>query len=228
MAILPLSAQSNQDSITISRGKESAMRQYQLATEGTHHLYNGSEYIAYEPLNDEHPYFLTEEWILASIKYDGEWFHNIPLLYDIHREKLVTSYYYKGNKMELNNYMIEEFVIDNRRFLNFKESTDSTTKRKGFYESLYDGKSSVIARREKKFSQTIDVTEVSRKFIESSSFFILTKGKFNKISSQSDLLKALTSYKKELKIFIRKNHLFQKNFESSVVQAARYFDTLNP
>src|SRR5690348_16627231 len=57
------------------------------------HLYNGSQYIDYTPIGEEHPYFLTNDWTNGTVIYDGEKYENVPLLYDISADKLVVEHF---------------------------------------------------------------------------------------------------------------------------------------
>ncbi len=200
---------------------------YEQAMEGTHHLYNGSEYVEYQPLDEEHPYFLTDEWIEGEIIYDGEKFSNIPMLFDIEKGKLIVPYPHKGIIIQMINDHLNEFTLPGHRFINLKTTTDSLTMRKGFYEVLYQGKTPVLARRTKQFTEKIQETGISRSFEESNQYFLETNGQFFRITGRRDLLRTLGGKRKELALFIRKNNLFTSNRESSIIQIARYYDSLN-
>lgn len=228
LTVLSTGAQVIPDSIALQKGKDQARYLYERAIEGTHHLYNGSEYLAYQPFDEEHPYFLEGEWTLGQLKYDGEWFYGVPLLFDLQKELLIASYYYKGFKMQLIHDRIDEFTISGHRFVNRKNLADSTQSGRGFYELMYEGKAQVLTRRVKKLSQRIDGLEEFREFLETSQLYLSTKGHFFKINSKRDVFNALSSHKKELRTFIRKNKLFINNRELSTVQVARYYDSLNP
>ena len=65
-AVTNLFGQVQGDSLAAALSKDRVLTFYEKAMEGTHHLYNGSEYFGYESLNDEHPYFITSERILAQ------------------------------------------------------------------------------------------------------------------------------------------------------------------
>ena len=227
LAVLTGNAQVSPN-VTVVKGKEHARHIYERVMEGSQHLYNGSEYVPYQPLNEEHPYFLTEEWITGSLKYDGEWFYDVPLLYDIDREVLVASYYYKGIKMQLNNTRIDEFTIGAHRFINVKTHLDSIRPGKGFFELMYDGKTDVFVKRTKKLNRRIEGLGEFSEFLESNPVYLMTQGQLVKINAKRDVLKALSQNKKELKVFIRKNGLFVHDRESSTVQVAQYFDSLHP
>ena len=215
------------DSIAIIQSKENILTYYDKALEGVHHLYNGLEYIEYEPLDDEHPYFETGEWAFSDLKYDGEWFRNVPLLYDISKDKLITSYYYNGAKMQLIQNRVDEFMLSNRHFINIRETIDSTTLKKGYYELLYDGVTKVLAKRSKNYSQTIDRTDEFRFFKEVNQIFLMVEGKPSKINSKGEAISVLKGKKSDLRTFIRENNLFMNDKEHSIFQLAKYFDRIN-
>ena len=216
------------DSLALKKGKEQARYIYERAMEGIHHLYNGSEYIAYQPMSEEHPYFASDEWTLGQLKYDDEWFYGVPLLFDIDKQALIASYYYKGIKMQLVHNRVNEFVIQGHHFINTMNLSDSASLGNTFCELMYDGNIKVLVRRTKKISKSIEGLEEIRSFIESAQIYLLINSHLFKIASKHDVLTVLGKNRKELKSFIRKNGLFINNRESSTVQVARYFDSLNP
>jgi hypothetical protein len=227
IAFLELSAQEKYDSISTRQSKDRIISLYESAMEGTHHLYNGSEYFDYEPIGDEHPYFLTEEWSYSDLKYDGDWFRNVPLLLNIDKNKLIASYHYNGNLMQLVESRVDEFILQGHRFVNIKNTTDTTTLRTGYYEVLYDGATPVLARRSKELIEKLEGTEVYRKFAESSQTFIVVNGQYIRVRNRSDVIAALSSKKKELKEYIRIKRLFINEKENSIIQTVQQFDRIN-
>jgi hypothetical protein len=216
------------DSVVLQKGKTGLRQRHERTLEGTHHLYNGAEYIEYMPLDDEHPFYLSDDWVVGELKYDGDVFTNVPMQLDIAKGKLIVSNYSNGNKLQLVNNLVESFSFEGHDFINLNSTRDSLTMRSGFYEKLYGGKTQVLARRIKKFNERINSLELIRKFEESSAFYLENNGKFFRASGKRDVLEVLAAKKKELKVFIRQNKLFSQNRESSIVQSARYFDSLNP
>jgi hypothetical protein len=219
-------SQSNQDSTDIIQSIEKVLALYERTMEGVHHLYNVSEYIAYEPIDDEYPYFKTDEWTYSQLKYDDEWFRNVPLLFDIDKNQLIASYYYNGTKMQLVQNRVDEFILADHHFINIKESIDSTTIRPGFYELLYNGQTQILARRSKNFIERIEETQEVKFFKESNQIFIIYSGIPFRINSKHDMLRVLKSKKSDLKIYIRENHLFEKDKENSIIRLTQYFDRI--
>jgi predicted GIY-YIG superfamily endonuclease len=216
------------DSLFFQEGKQNIQKIYDRALAGSHLLYNGLDYLKYEPLLDEHPFFLSDEWAMGNVRYDGEFFADVPMLFDIANSKLIVSNYANGNKLQLNEELIDEFSIDAHSFVHRKHTSDTMTLTPGFYESLYGGKTQVLARRVKKFHEKIQGYERTRSFDESTLYFVRIHGRFVGVARKHQVLRALGSNKKELRNFIRQNQLFIKNRETSIVQVAKYFDTLNP
>src|SRR5687768_6744309 len=69
-----------------------AVKQYEASLAEQSILYNGSEYA--EPSrteNEYHPFFKSDDWLIGSVDYDGEQFTDIPLLYDLTGDKLITE-----------------------------------------------------------------------------------------------------------------------------------------
>ena len=211
------------------QSKERVLALYEKVMEGTHHLYNGSEYMAYEPLDEEHPYYLSENWILSDVKYDGEWFRNVPILYDLARGTLITAHYYTGSRMELIDSSVDEFIIQDHHFLNVSPSRDTFNTSRGIYELLHDGRTDVLSKRFKKISERIEGTEVMRAFIESDAVFVVKSGNFRRITFKNDLWEALKDKKKELKNYSRNQGLFKltNNKEYSIIALVKYYDSLS-
>ena len=79
------------DTAFIRASVDSAKNAYAYVIRSQSHLYNGSQYIDYQPLEDEHPYYLANDWTSGTIIYDGEKYENVSLLYDISADKNETT-----------------------------------------------------------------------------------------------------------------------------------------
>jgi hypothetical protein len=214
------------DSIILQKSKQNAIAFYDRVMEGNLHIYNGTEYLPYRPLQDEHPFFLTDEWTNGNILYDGEWFTNMPMLYDIEKDLVIISYYFKGIKMKLNSARVQEFIFNGHRFVNLKQTTDSIEMSGGFYDELYRGKTTVMCSRNKKYFENKVETQLFQGFKETTQYYLFINGKFRKVSTKQSVLNLLADRKKELKTFIRKNRLFVLDRESSITRVAEYYDSL--
>jgi hypothetical protein len=200
---------------------------YNRAMEGNFHIYNGSQYAAYQSQTEEHPYFLSDEWVYGNVLYDGEWFHNMPMLFDIEKEQLIVSYYFKGIKMQLNSQRVGQFSWQGHQFTNY-QLNDSLGLDKGFYEILYNGPTRVVAKRKKTYIEEITGTELIKRFKETTQYYVLRNGQYVKAGTKKNALTLLKDRKKELKAFIRRNRLFLSEKENSLARVAAYYDSLQP
>ena len=216
------------DSIILKKSKENAFAIYNNVMEGNFHIYNGTEYPAYRSSHNEHPYYLTDEWTNGNIRYDGEWFTHMPMLYDIEKGMVVISYYFKGIKMRLNTTRVQEFIFQNHHFVNLKQTADSSEMKSGFYDVLYAGKSTVLCSRSKKYFERMYDNQITQDFQESNQYFLFSQGLYHRVGTKKSVLHALTDKKKELKTFIRKNNLFTAERETSLNRVAAYYDSLKP
>jgi hypothetical protein len=214
------------DSVVLERGKEYVRTIHGQAMENTQNLYNGSEYVAKRGLTGEHPFFLTDLPVPGNLRYSGEEFSGVPILFDIVNQQLVLTNRRYGTLMALQHEWIDGFTLGGHQFINPKNL--SGLRQDVFYENLYSGKTQVLAQHVKLLKETVQARRFIRKFEASSHYYMKVDGQFVRITSRGDLLKALITKKRELKSYIRKNNLFVQNREFSIVQVARYYDTLTP
>ena len=211
-----------------------AALQNSIAVYGKHiseqtNLYNGYQYVRPNQTNDEeHPYFETDDWVFGSVEYDGEIFKNIPLLYDIRSDKVITEHYLNGNEMELIPEKLSGFTMAKHSFKKIKnEEVSNSLPQTGYYEILYDGVTRAIVLQKKTSLKTISSNEVQILYEKRIKYYILKNGKFFQVRSKGSLLKLLSDEKKALKQFLTTHKLrFRGNAESVIAQTAEFYDTL--
>jgi hypothetical protein len=193
-------------------------------------LYSGSEYLEPTRTNEQHPFYLDSDWIDGAVHYNGDWYRNVSLLYDITSDKLVTEYYFNGNPMLLVKEKLDQFSLGQRYFKKFfKEDFKNSLPATGFYEVLYNGQTMLIARREKKMQDRIEGMKVQIDFEEKYRYFILRNGEFLPIRSKKSMYKLLEDKKQELKQRVREEKLnFKLNREQSFSRMAALYDSLTP
>jgi hypothetical protein len=189
-------------------------------------LHNGPEYA--EPSrtdNINHPFFLSDDWLIGTVHYDGEYFTDVPLLYDITTDKLVTESQ-NASQLELLTDRLNEFTIDNHHFIKIKAGQNGLSK-SGFYDVLYEGERRVIASRSKSNEEKIVDQSLQKLFKEKNRYFIVKDGVYSPVNNQSAIFKVLNDRKTELKKYMKKEHLsFKINREKTLAAVAAYYDTL--
>jgi len=212
------------DSLAIKKGKEYALNFYGNAMEGTHHLYNGREYVAYQPQRDEHPYFIMDDWAFGSLTYDGYSFSQIPMLLDIASEQLVISHYYNGAEIILVNEKVKDFEISGHLFININDGDSLSAN--GFYELLYNGEIKLVAKHTKQLVRKFVFEREERSFNESTRYFLIRDGRFIQVKNKRSFLNEFDDSKEiksNVRTYIDRNHLFKNDIEPSMIAVVKYY-----
>lgn len=185
------------------------------------HLYNGSEYIEYNSIAGEHPYY-EAGWSDGVVFYDGEQYEHTPLLFDLSSDKVITENS-NGRPLQLISGKIKYFILNGHTFVFLPEATV----KEGFYDLLYNGEIKVYARRKKTLQKNISGTELEIKFKETVRYYIRKKENYILIRNKRDAFSALLDQKSELKRFARENHLrFKPNLELALTRMAQFYDQI--
>ena len=221
-------AQQGADTSFLTRAKENTVMLHHRALGVQSRLYNGSKYLAPDHTLDEHPFFASEDWVTGSVFYDGEYFEDIPLMYDLYSGALVTEHVPSGHPIQLVRTKLKQFSIGKHYFERIEnESVSNSLPQSGFYEVLYAGETKVIARRQKLLREEINAQVIDRFFDERNRYFVQKNGVFFPVKNKTSLLKALSNRKTELKRYIKENRArFWPDRELLFKSVAEYYDTL--
>ncbi len=199
---------------------------YHQFIQGQSRLYNGSEYRDYLSKNEEHPYFGVDDWSYGDIRYDDEWYEDVPMFYDLSRDKVISEHILNGAKLELVSEKISAFILGDHKFVRLRKDEGKVIS-DGFYEMLHDGKTKVYVRREKILQQRIESTDIIATFDEKNKVYILKDGKYYPVKNKKSVLAVFDNKKPELKSFLGKNNIHYKdNREKAISRLAEFYDTL--
>jgi hypothetical protein len=190
-------------------------------------LYNGSQYIEYPfIIQDGHPFFGSQGFVDATIRFEGMTFDRVPTLYDIVRDQLVILDYHRYYKINLPADKIHQFELPGHTFIRLLHDSSNEIKT-GFYEQLYHGKLTLFAKREKRISQQYSNMEINN-VVYSHSFYYIRKGNvFYPINNKKTLMKSLKPKQKEVQQYLKKNKIkFKKAPEKAALMAVEYYDQL--
>jgi len=219
-------SQSKADTAFVAASIANAKKVYQEFIQGNAHLYNGTEHRTYQSVNEEHPYFISDDWVVGSIVYDNELNENVPVMYDIWNDKVVIDHFSSRNKIELVSKKISEFSLHGHIFVALKPDSAKEIQ-EGFYDQLYSGKIKVYARRTKQYEERIEANVLIPSFAEKNKYFFLKDGKYLPVNSKAAALDALNDKRKILKQHLSKSRIrYKKEKEKWLVTLAGYYDTL--
>ena len=190
-------------------------------------LYNGSQYLEYPfIIQDGHPFFGKQDFVNATILFDGMTFDAVPTLYDIVKDQVVIQDYHKYYKINLPADKIQQFELDGHTFVRLVHDSSNEIKT-GFYEQLYSGKATLFAKREKKISQQYANMEINNVVYSHTSYYIRKENQFYAVSSKKSLLNVLKPKQKEVQQYLKKNNIkFKKTPEKAALMAVEYYDQL--
>jgi hypothetical protein len=118
-------------------------------------LYNGSQYLEYPfIIQDGHPFFGSQDFVNATILFDGLTFEDVPTLYDIVRDQVVVQDYHKYYKINLPSDKIQQFELAGHTFVRLIQDSSKQIKT-GFYEQLLLEKLLYLLREKNKFRSSI-------------------------------------------------------------------------
>jgi len=189
------------------------------------HLYNGREYIMYDPRVKGNPYFNALDLQAGSLFYDGTLYQNVPMLYEIMGEQVVIRQYNQGVLITLVNEKIDYFNLFNHTFIHITPDSSNTVISNGFYDRLYNGNTVVFAKRQKIITE--DPNTFERSFTEKDRYFIYKSGEYHSVSDRGDILNVFKDKKKDIAKYLRQNKInFKKAPEYAMVKMAEYYDQL--
>src|SRR5688572_9403288 len=94
-------AQLVRDTAFLASSENAVKKFYLESLSSQSSLYTGSDYLEYVSQNDEHPFYLEDDWHMGSVSYNGFQYQNIPLQFDIQSQKLITEHLTSKKKIQL-------------------------------------------------------------------------------------------------------------------------------
>jgi hypothetical protein len=217
-------AQFQKDTLFLQAAVTNNILLYSKSVQGQTALYNGGLYVAPKQTNDQHPFFESYDWVPGNVIFDSQPYENVPLLYDITSDKLITENYYNAAEIVLIPEKLNQFTTGNHTFVKLD---DKTLPKAGFYELLYKGASLVVARHQKIIREKIVLQSIEFDFIPKSRYFIFKNGVYFPVKGKAAALKIFEDEKPALKQFINKSKIrFKGNPEKALSLIAEKYDIL--
>jgi hypothetical protein len=218
------------DTSFVSASINNAVNQYAEKFEGEIPLYNGTAYSDYNALVDEHPYFLSNDWIEGAIRYDNDTYEKIALQFDIRSpEKVVIEHATSGQKVQLINERISFFTLGSHRFIRLeKHETDQFKGAAGFYEVLVPGQPVTLFAKhvktlQKRFSSYLVVAE----FETITKYYFRKDGRYYPVKGKKSVMKVLSDEKNELRRQMKKNRTrFSGSREHTLIESAKLYNQI--
>ncbi len=155
-------------------------------------LFNGIQYIEqYRTINEKHKFFEKSEFQLGSVVYDGQFYDQTPLKYDLDGDQLLLNigYNYKFPTLILLKSKVERFSIGKNNFVQI-ESKASETEMVGFYQVLVDHESlKLLKKNSKKRFRRIKGNTVYFEFLPENDYVVSYKNSYYSIARKKDVIR---------------------------------------
>ena len=212
------------DTTFLTSAKVNQVKLYTEFMNGQTRLNNGSEYRDYLSHNEEHPYFGADDWAYGTIIYDEEVYENVPMFYDLSRDKVISEHSLNGAKLELISEKISLFTLGPHTFVRLA-ADEAKTITSGFHERLYDGKTKVYVRREKSLQQKVESNNIIFNFDEKNRVYIQKDGVYYPVRTKNSVLEVFNDKKQEIRAFMKKDGRITKhNRENAIAKVAAFYD----
>jgi hypothetical protein len=215
------------DSLLYSRAAAQAIDYFNNVIANESEIYNGAVYEFYPPANKGSFYFQDKNYCIPGlIRYNSNWYKNIPILYDIYNDIMVSTL--NNNLFILNTEKISDVYLLNHHFTYINnQSQDNLTP--GFYDVIYNGKSQVLIKRIKFINDHVVRSQVLETFYEDQSNTYIKKGdKYYQVDSKHSFLETFKDKKKDLNRYMNDNKIdYKKDKEGAVAKLAAYYDSIN-
>jgi hypothetical protein len=218
---------STEDSSLLKARVDNAISTYHAFLFPETALYNGAEYVIYQHKLDEgDPFFMSTHFDSSSIFYDGVFYSNLRLTYDLLQDIVVVDYPVNASLIQLDNDLIESFTLGTYHFIRInKDSSGSSFPGTGFYEMLYNGKNMLLKRNTKEVNEVTLTEGVRRTIRVRSAYYLKKNGVYYSVNNKGSLLDALSDKKKNVRQFIRQNKLDTKNdMENSFIKIIAFYE----
>lgn len=188
-------------------------------------LYNGVEHTGYPGVKGD-AYYLTREWKNGSVVYDGIFYKDVPMLYDIYKDQVIVKHENEVFIIGLVSSKVRSFTIDGHRFTRLEANALPAGMLPGFYEVLAQGQMTVLARRSKWRREYI-TTVMEYEFMPRNQYFVLKEGNYTPIRSDGNLMELFGSARVQVKQHLRKEGLrYKRSPEQTIVGAVAFYESL--
>ncbi|PKV76432.1 hypothetical protein [Pontibacter ramchanderi] len=227
--LLPFTIFAQTDTSFVGSAVDDALKQYKTAI-GVHaHLYNGTEYfVPVKSYVKGHQFYQDKVYQNGTVKYDGAWFKEVPMLYDLMQDELIIVNHGSGQPQRLVKNRIESFKLHGHTFVRIEpDSTTGLSIQSGFYDLLYSGETQVLMKREKTLFERASTEGMEGEYRDASKFYLVKDGIYHPVSNKRSVMRVLRDQKKPLNKFAKANRLrFKKEREYAIRKTAEHYDTL--
>lgn len=185
-------------------------------------VFNGRVFYGY-PLINGHAFFSTDSWQKGSVLYDGLWYHDINMMYDINQDMLNVQHP-TLIPLQLFSERVKQFNMGDQVFVRLAPDEGNVIK-SGFYQQLVKGNVTIFALRVKRIEETMANMTLEKNFVQTNFYYALKDGKYYSVKKQNSLLDLLKDSRQALIRHLKQQDLkFRQDKEKTIVQIAEFYN----
>ncbi len=185
-------------------------------------IHNGRVFYGY-PGTVDHAFYPEAGWQNGSVLYDGIWYKDISLMYDIYKDEVVILHP-TATPIRLFSERVQQFIFQEQTFVRLNPVKNNILK-SGFYQRLAEGNVTIFARRYKKLEENIVDLAIERRFVGFNQYYVLKDGNYYSINKQKSLLDLLKDSRQDIVQHLKQQKLrYKDNKEKAIVQIAEFYN----
>ncbi|MCH6234561.1 hypothetical protein [Cognataquiflexum rubidum] len=159
------------------------------------------------------PYFKSKNFEYGSLTINGLTYENVPLLYNIFSDEVVTFHPVHKQKTLIKTEKIDGFILpDKIRFIRIKQNPEYSHHGKGFYELVEEGEeANLLCKHFKTTKAKREMTQYSSIFLEKSDFLIQKGDQIIQVKNKGQAIDFLSLEKKQINRSAKEKALNYRN-----------------
>ncbi len=138
-------------------------------------IFNGTKFPEFEyKFQKGSPFFLSENPLPGSVVYDSVYYPDLSVLFDEYRQYLVILD--QNFRLKLINEKVSSFNIGDHHFVQFPINKVNGLPYPGYYEVIYSGRSQVLKRIVKNYSEQLSIPEGVSRFLDDQVHYFIKRG----------------------------------------------------
>ena len=172
--------------------------------------------------NKTHRYYQSDKYLAGSVYYDGQYYANVNLKYDIDRDIIVAKVAgeYNNTGINLITAKTASFQIGNKDFINLNyQNPDTPEFLKGFYELVtYKNDLKLYIKNHKSRINILNEKGQFTNFETSDSFVLFYKNNYFQVRSQNSFIDIFPKLEDKIKNFYQSGRDLEKSDQKQFVK----------
>ncbi|WP_062060270.1 hypothetical protein [Aquimarina longa] len=195
-------------------------------------LYNGvlyeEEYIV---KNDRYRFFISNDFMKGTIKYDEQSYFDLSLKYDVYGDEVLVKLQdgFGEVVLQLIKNKIDNFTINNHQFYRIHTKKIEEVADIGFYEVLVKNTSFILYKKHKKNKkQRLENKKMSYEFFDKHIYILFYNDLYYRIKSQKDITNIFPDYKETINLYYKKDSrsIQKSDLDTFLTTLLKRIDTL--